>query len=117
MERLCQECGARLKGRIDQKFCNDHCRNTYNNRLYKDENIYMIHVGRILRKNRRILKDLNPNGETRARKTTLLSQGFMFKYFTSIGMTKEGHVCFFCYEYGYQPLENEYFALIISKEV
>ena len=104
-------------GRIDQKFCSDQCRNSYNNRIAKDENLYMRNVSRQLKKNRRILKELNPNGKTKVKKHTLLSKGFSFKYFTNVFKNKEGKVYYFCYEYGYLPLDNDFLALVISREI
>ena len=117
MERACFECGTKLMGRVDQKFCSDQCRNTYNNRQNKDETGYMKNVGRVLRKNRRILRELNPNGKAKCKKQTLLSRGFSFKYFTNVYKTKEGKVYYFVYEYGYLPLDNDFFALVINKEI
>ena len=29
--KVCLACGKPLKGRIDKKFCDDYCRNNYNN--------------------------------------------------------------------------------------
>ncbi len=29
----CQQCGKPVKGRIDKRFCDDFCRNAYNNNL------------------------------------------------------------------------------------
>ena len=112
MERVCQECSDVLLGRIDQKFCSDQCRNTFNNRLNRDETGYMKNLSRVLRKNRRILKELNPDGSSGASKMKLLSKGFNFMYFTHICETSEGNVCFFCFDYGYLPVENDYFAII-----
>lgn len=117
MERICLECGGKLRGRVDQKFCTDQCRNTYNNRQNKDETAYMKNVSHALRKNRRVLKELNPNGKAKVKKTKMLSKGFTFKYFTNVYKTKEGKVYYFCYEYGYLPLENDYFALVFNKDI
>ncbi|MBE0652127.1 MAG: DUF2116 family Zn-ribbon domain-containing protein [Bacteroidales bacterium] len=117
MDRHCLECGAKLLGRIDQKFCSDQCRNTYNNRLNKEETGYMKQIDRALRKNRRILKELNPEGKAKTNKSTLLSRGFEFKYFTHVFKNKEGKIYYFCYEYGYLPLEHEFFALVINKNL
>ncbi len=117
MNRYCLECGTVLRGRIDQKFCSDQCRNTYNNRLNKDESALMKNINNRLRKNRRILKELNPNGKAKVKKQTLLSKGFNFKYFTNVYKTKEGRVYYFCYEYGYLPLDNDFYALVINKEI
>jgi len=117
MENLCLECGNRLYGRADKKFCNDQCRNNYNNKLNSDETSLMKMINRSLRKNRRILKELNPKGKAKTKKNVLESKGFDFKYFTNVYKTKEGKIYYFCYEYGYLPLENGYFALVLNKEI
>ena len=117
MERYCLECGTKLIGRVDKKFCNDQCRNNYNNKLNKDENSVMTHINRTLRKNRRTLKELNPNGKAKTNRKELEKKGFNFKYFTHVYKTKDGRVYYFCYEYGYLPLDNGYFALVMNKEI
>ena len=117
MERYCLECGAKIIGRVDKKFCSDQCRNTYNNRMNRDENTFMTKINRALRKNRKILKELNPNGKAKTTKKRLLEAGFNFKYFTHVYKTKEGKIYYFCYEYGYLPLGNDYFALVINKDI
>ena len=117
MENICLECGTRLYGRFDKKFCNDQCRNNYNNKQNRDETAIVKTVNRTLRKNRRILKELNPNGKAKIKRKQLDSRGFDFKYFTNVYKTKEGKVYYFCYEYGYLPLDNSYFALVLNKEI
>lgn len=117
MERNCLECGEKLHGRNDQKFCSDQCRNTYNNRQNKDETSYMRSVNHTLRKNRRILKELNPSGKTKITKQMLLSKGFDFKHFTHVYKNKEGKIYYFCYEYGYLPIDHDYFALVRNKKI
>jgi predicted nucleic acid-binding Zn ribbon protein len=117
MEKTCLECGTRLIGRIDKKFCSDQCRNTYNNKMNRDETSHMKYVSHILRKNRRILKILNPDGKAKVSKQVLLENGFNFKYFTNVYKTKGGWVYYFCFEYGYLPLDDGYFTLIINKDL
>ncbi len=116
-ERYCLECGTKIIGRIDKKFCSDQCRNTYNNRLNRDETAYMTKINRTLRKNRKILKELNPEGKSKVSRNRLKAAGFDFKYFTHFYKTKEGKVYYFCYEYGYLPLDNGYFALVLNKNI
>lgn len=116
-KRFCIECGTVLVGRIDQKFCSDQCRNTHNNRLNKDETAFVKNINNALRKNRRILKEFNPQGKAKVKKQALLAKGFKFKYFTNVYKTKEGKVYYFCYEYGYLPLEDDYLALVVNKDI
>jgi len=104
-------------GRIDKKFCNDQCRNNYNNKLNKDENTLVTAINRLLRKNRRILKELNPNGKAKVKRSELEKKGFNFKHFTHVYKTKDKRIYYFCYEYGYLPLDNGYFALVVNKDI
>ena len=116
MDKLCLDCGEPLKGRIDKKFCNDQCRNNYNNKFKSDANNLMRNVNNALRKNRRILADLNPNGLSKASKDKLVLMGFNFNYFTNTYQTKTGKTYYYCYDYGYLPIENDYFTLVKKQE-
>lgn len=115
-EKTCLECGAAFKGRADKRFCSDQCRTSFNNRLKSEENTYIRDVNNILRKNRRILRDLNPEGKNRVSRDKLKAKGFDFNYFTSIYTTKEGAQYFYCYEQGYLPIEKDQCLLVIKKE-
>ena len=84
MSKNCLECGDKIIGREDKKFCSDGCRNAYNNKMNKDQNNLMRNVNNKLRKNYRILCDLNPEGKGKTTQTKLLSKGFDFEFFTSI---------------------------------
>lgn len=115
-ERLCIECASPFKGRIDKKFCSDPCRIAFNNRLNSDDISYVRSINNILRKNRRILMDLNPTGKNKVSHEKLKSKGFNFSFFTSTYKTKEGAQYCYCYEQGYLPIEKEYYLLVIKKE-
>ena len=115
-EKVCLECGEKIKGRADKKFCSDQCRSAYNNKLNSDETSYMRNVNNILRKNRRILLDLNPDGKNRVSREKLRTKGFDFNYFTSTYTTKEGAQYYYCYEQGYLPIEKDYCLLVIKKD-
>ena len=101
MERNCIDCDLPLNGRMDKKFCSDVCRNNFNNRLNSDTNNLMRNINHALRKNRKILAYLNPEGKTTVSKERLLDMGYNFGYFTHIHKTKINTVYYFCYEYGY----------------
>lgn len=115
-ERKCLECGKPVFGRIDKKFCDDQCRNAYNNRQNADANNFIRNVHNTLRKNRRILEELNPKGKGKTTKSTMLKKGFDFTYHTSTYTTKAGATYYFCYEYGYLPIDNDYMVLVIRQE-
>lgn len=114
-EKVCLECGDKIKGRADKKFCSDQCRISYNNKLNSDETNYIRNVNNILRKNRRILMELNPEGKSRVNRSKLNEKGFDFTYFTSLYKTKEGAIYHYCYEQGYLEMDNNYFLLVVKK--
>jgi len=105
-ERKCLECGQPLTGRSDKKFCSDACRIAYNNRIYRNENIYIHRINKQLKKNRDILKTLNPTGKAKATKEELLKKGFSFEFYTHTLKTSRGQTYFFIYEYGYLILDD-----------
>ncbi len=112
---ICPECNEAFVGRIDKKFCSDQCRNTYNNRQNSNQNNFVRNTNNALRKNRRILMELNPNDKAKVHKSKLIEKGFDFKLFTSIYQTQKGTTYYFCYEYGYLPLENDFYFLVIKQ--
>lgn len=115
-KRNCLECGQKLSGRKDQKYCSDFCRNAYNNKLNEDSNKYVRRINGILRKNRRILEKLNPDGKVTTDGITLAEEGFNFHYYTNIYTTKKGSQYFFCYEHGYIKLENDQYMLVMKQD-
>jgi predicted nucleic acid-binding Zn ribbon protein len=116
VDPICSECGTALKGRADKKFCSDQCRTSFNNRRKSIENTYIKDVNSILKKNRRILVEMNPDGKSRVSRDKLKSKGFNFSYFTSTYTTKEGAQYFYCYDQGYLPIEKDYCLLVVKKE-
>ena len=114
--RRCLECDHPLQGRADKKFCSPQCRSTHHNRLNSDRYNYVRHINHILRKNRRILAALNPEGKARVHRHQLLEKGFRFRYFTNEYITRTGNVYRFCYEQGYLALDDDFFALVVRKE-
>ncbi|MFN2456752.1 MAG: hypothetical protein ABR502_00995 [Chitinophagaceae bacterium] len=116
--KTCLACGKALRGRSDKKFCNDFCRNNYNNQLKADSNNYVRNINNVLRKNRRILEEVLPETEEMAKTTRdrLMQQGFQFKYTTHTYTNKKGNTYYFCYDYGYLPLENNWYLVVRRKE-
>jgi len=112
MQKQCPECGGKIVGREDKRFCSDYCRNAHNNKVNKDSKNLIRNTNNRLRKNYKILSDLNKSGKTKINKIKLLDQNFDFNYFTSIYTTKTGNTYFYVYDQGYLPLEKEYYLLI-----
>lgn len=118
VNKICLTCGKTIRGRSDKKFCDDYCRNNYNNQLKAGDNNYVRNINNALRKNRRILTSLLPETEEMKRipKDTLVQQGFLFKYITHTYTNTRGNTYFFCYDYGYMPLEQDWLLVVRKKE-
>lgn len=110
--KSCLECGEKIIGREDKKFCSDGCRNNYNNKINKDSTNLMRNINNKLRKNYRILSMLNTEGKTKTNRAKLLNKGFDFELCTSTYTTKTGNRYYFLYDQGYRVLENENYILV-----
>ena len=114
--KTCLECSEKIVGREDKKFCSDSCRNAYNNKINKDSTNFMRNVNNKLRKNYRILSELNVDGKSKATRDKMINKGFDFDFFTNILQTKTGNTYYFLYDQGYRSLDNDYFMLV-KKEI
>lgn len=118
--KVCLACGKTLKGRIDKKFCDDYCRNNFNNQQKSkgSHSTYVRNINNTLLKNRKILESILPLTEetAKASKDKLQRLAFNFKYITHTYTTKTGKTYFYCYDYGYLPLEHEWYLIVKRKE-
>lgn len=118
--RNCNQCGKPLKGRQDKKFCNDSCRNIYNNKLKSGDSkaLSVRNINNALLKNRRILESQLPPGDDTARVSLerLQNLGFQFRYLTHLYTTKAGKTYRYCYDYGYLPLENDWYLIVRQRD-
>ena len=111
LKKYCLECREEIHGRRDKKFCSDYCRAQNFNLRNADVNNCIRRVNYTIRKNRAILRDLNPNGKSKAHKTKLIKAGLNFEYFTNI-YRSQGKTYYFCYDQGYTRLANDYYTLV-----
>jgi predicted nucleic acid-binding Zn ribbon protein len=112
-EKKCVECRKIINGRSDKRFCDDGCRNAFNNRRNSIEDEMLRTVNSILRKNRGILQDLLSKTEkTTITEKTLKALGFNFEYFTHLYETRKGTIYKFCYEYGYLMISDGVLMLV-----
>ncbi len=118
MIRSCLACSRPVKGRTDKKFCDDYCRNQYNNQLKSATNNLVRNINHALGKNRRILEALILPGDDMAKtnKEKMLQLGYQFKFVTHVLTNKNGSVYYYCYDYGYLPLENDRYLIVKAKE-
>lgn len=116
MDKKCLDCGEKLIGRADKKFCSDACRNSYNNSLNKDKKNLLRNINNRLRKNYRILEALNAKEKTKVKKETLLKHGFNFKFYTSQYVTKTGATYNYVYDQGYLQLDSPEWYLLVKTD-
>jgi hypothetical protein len=113
--KICLACNRPIKGRSDKKFCDDSCRNNYNNRLNSDITPLMRNINNILRKNRRILEEAiagSAKSVVVIDKQKLLEMGFRFEYFTEQYTTERSEKYVYCYDYGYRRLDDGKFMVV-----
>ena len=116
--KTCLFCDKPLKGRSDKKFCDDYCRAGYNNELRSVANRQMRKINNALGRNRRILVELLTEQEDTAKVTQekLLEKGFLFKYITHLNVDRSGKSYYYCYDFGYLPLENDWYLIVRNRE-
>ncbi len=111
-DKNCLECGEQLVGRSDKKYCGDHCRSQFNNRINKDQTNFMRNVNNLLRKNRRILDSFVKIGRTKIHRDLLLENGFNFSYCTAVHWTNTGSRKVFCYDRAYVVVDDDYLLVV-----
>ncbi|MBC6996091.1 hypothetical protein QWY85_04685 [Neolewinella lacunae] len=119
MKRTCPECGDEYTGRSDKKFCSSPCRAAHHNRLNAEDTAFQRNVNNILRHNRNVLAELNPEGKANVRRERLIDRGFKFRYFTNEYRTRNDTLYHFCYDYGYRvedTPDSEWVFLIKRQE-
>ena len=118
--KRCLACDRPLKGRVDKKFCDDNCRNSYNNqqKAKGSHSGYVRNINNSLLKNRKVLESILPVTEKTAKANLdkLQRLGFNFNYITHIYTTKDNKEYFYCYDYGYLPLDHDWFLIVRKKD-
>jgi predicted nucleic acid-binding Zn ribbon protein len=100
----CLSCGGNVSGRMGKKFCSDQCRAQFHNKKKNKDEKWIKGLNSLLRKNRTILKNLNPVGLSTVRQEVLKKHQFDFRFYTHQFKTRNGATYYFCYEWGYQIL-------------
>ena len=118
-KRLCQSCGQILQGRTDKKFCDDGCRNNFNNQQNSVQNKEIRIINRVLKRNRAILLAILSVGEkpTKVDREYLLLEGFNFRYMTHQEAGPAGQSYQICYDVGLISLKNMDYLIVRAKDV
>ncbi|MBK6263483.1 hypothetical protein JKA74_00435 [Marivirga sp. S37H4] len=116
--KICIQCEKPIHGRADKKFCDDYCRNAYNNHFKRGSNNLIRNISNALRKNRNILESLLIESEETIRvpRERLLASGFIFKYHTHTYTNKRGDIYNYCFDFGYLALDNDWYLIVKKKE-
>jgi predicted nucleic acid-binding Zn ribbon protein len=119
-KKICLQCGKPITGRLDKKYCDDYCRNMYNNQTKRADEKQIQQVNSIIRKNRRILKTLCPVGKATVRKEVLDAMGYNYRYFSGLyrSSAPRSIAYFICYDYAFSPVNEKGIdkALIVQKQ-
>lgn len=115
-KKLCLQCKLPVAGRSDKKFCDDACRSSYHAAFSKTDEDYVKQINQRLKRNRKILLALNPEGKAKVTRKALLARGFDFQCFTGIYKTEKNACYYFCYEMGYLLLEHDNILLVKKKQ-
>ncbi len=113
MEKLCLNCRESLgPGRPDRKFCDHQCRSIYHYEHTPDNDSIVRTITRILRKNRKIMLELNPYNNTKVTRRQLSDKGFDFGYYTGIYMSAEKEKYYYCFDMGYLCIDEKTVLLV-----
>lgn len=117
-QKNCLSCNKQIRGRTDKKFCNDYCRNSYNNQIKGPANNLVRNINHVLGKNRRILESFLPEEEDmiKVKKEKLIERGYLSKFTTHIYINKKGSVYYYCYDYGMLSLDDSNCLIVREKE-
>ena len=113
-KNYCSECNEILRGRTDKKFCSDSCRSMFHNRLKSQQSGVQKMIESRLRKNRKILMGLYNNMTSDLKLVPLKyveNLGFTFNFYTHIEHDTQKQMIF-CFEYGYQKIDNQKVKLV-----
>lgn len=118
-KRYCQCCAQVLHGRMDKKFCDEGCRNNFNNQQNSVENKEIRIINRILKRNRAILLALFAleKKPTNIEKERLLLEGFNFRYMTQQGVCKDGQSYQICYDVGLISEQDRNYRIVLARDI
>lgn len=113
-KKVCLECEEIIRGRSDKKFCSDSCRTSYHNRSNLDKPEVIKFIDFQLKRNRKILKKFYSqfaDNKVEIPVKQFTHMGFAFDFYTH-KETLQSNEFVFCYEYGYNKIDENKVMLI-----
>ncbi len=118
MVRSCLNCGKKLQGRSDKKYCSLECKNSFNAARRQETRSVTRDVDRILHRNREIIETIM--GENRNKmvipRLELTNMGFNFDYITGIYFNKEGKMYHNLYDFAWMAFSTQDILIVRSKK-
>ncbi|SIT06299.1 hypothetical protein [Belliella pelovolcani] len=113
-KRYCKKCNEPIYGRSDKVFCDDGCRNAYNNIHRKETNDCVVKIYKQLRLNRKILEKIYTGGvgNVRVPRNKMLKLGYNFLYLTNFQVDYKGDQYEYCFDYGYLVLDKDWVLVV-----
>lgn len=99
MDRFCLDCGSKITGRANRKFCSDYCRINYHNSRRKHDEYHVRLINQQLKRNRAILEKHYQANRLYVPINQLHLEGFREKYHTHSASNSTSVIHYF-YEYG-----------------
>lgn len=114
--RNCRLCRAKLRGRVDKKFCSTQCKSQYHRKLRQVTADVTVDIDKILHRNRSIL--LEVMGKTSKKKKLprieLEKRKFNFFYMTHYIVNSKGKTFHYLYDFAWMTFSDDE-VLIIRK--
>ena len=120
-ERKCAECGKDLKGRTDQRFCNDDCRNKFNRLKRQTEKtlgqLNQKEIIAIIKNNYDILRKrgVPEKGVTISDAWSIRSIGINPRFYTSM-FGENGETWYCCFDFAWRENSSGHYEIMYVPE-
>ncbi len=115
----CINCGNKLLGRLDKKYCSSNCKNQYNYNRRKNTKFETRGIDSILHRNREILDTIM--GPKRFKmeisKTELSLMGFQYKYITGIHTNSKGKLYHIVYNFAWMEFTEQKVLIVKNRKL
>lgn len=113
-KQTCLNCGAKIHGRSDKKFCGIDCKNAYNYTKRQETKSVTKIIDQLLHKNHHILSTLIGTQRKRMKidRLELEKMGFSFKYITGYYVNSQNKKYHYVYDFAWMEFSNQEIMII-----